>query len=230
MRMTFRPRAPARPIHPRLAKLLGRLARDNSGVAFVEFAYVLPLLLGLGLVGTDLARLAIVNMQVSQIALSLADNASRLGQTENSAIAPTVTEADVDAVIDGAVREGGSIDLLKNGRIVLTSLEYDSEEKRQYIHWQRCRGKLDKGSAYGNDSDRNGLTGPALKGLGKGTKISVSGDTAVMFVELYYRYEGLLGIPYGLGERMLHQEGAFLIRDDRNLVPGVTGTSSRSPC
>jgi hypothetical protein len=214
----------------RLPALLRRLSRDSRGVALIEFAYVLPLLLGLGLVGMDLARLAITNMQLSQIALSLADNASRLGQTDNSAIAPTVTEADVDAVIDGAIREGGSIDLRNYGRIVLSSFEYESTQERQYIHWQRCRGRLPRRSAYGNDSDQNGLTGPPLTGLGKGTKITVSGRNAVMFVEIYYRYEGLLGIPYGLGTKTLRQEGAFLTRDDRALQPGLTGTTSRSRC
>jgi len=212
------------------APRLSRLVRDRTGVALTEFALVLPLLLLLGLVGIDLARLAMINMQVSQIALSLADNASRLGQTENSAVAPTIREADVDAVIDGAIREGGSIDLLTNGRVIISSLEYEKDVGRQYIHWQRCRGQLPRGSAYGNDTDRNGLSGPMLTGLGKGTKVSVSGRTAVMFVEIYYRYEALLDLPYGLGEKLLHREGAFLIRDDRNLGPGLTGSSSRSPC
>jgi Flp pilus assembly pilin Flp len=214
-----------------LRHLLRRLARDASGVAFIEFAYVLPILLTLGLVGADLARLAIVNMQVSQIALSVADNAARLGQTDNTGITPTIQEGDVDAVLGGAMWEGQSIDLEKNGRIILSSFEFHTDKNRQYIHWQRCRGQLNKRSAYGNDTDRNGLTGPAMKGIGQGTpRITAGRGTAVMFVEITYNYEGLLGMPYGLGEKELRHEGAFLIRDDRELARGLAGTSNRSRC
>jgi len=215
----------------RLLALLRRLGRDRSGLALIEFAYTLPVLLTLGLLGADVARLTVFNMQVSQVALSLADNASRLGQTDNSGITPTVREADVDAVIDGALRQGAPIDLQKNGRVILSSFEYDADRKLQYIHWQRCRGGLGGQSSYGNDSTRNGLTGPRITGLGQGSqKITVGPGTAVMFVEITYRYDPLLGTPFGLGERMLRHEGAFLIRDDRNLTPGLTGSSDRSRC
>jgi len=218
------------PARTRLLHLLRRLAIDSSGVAFIEFAYVLPILLTLGLVGTDLARLAITNMEVSQIALSLADNASRLGQTDNSGITPTVREADVDAVINGAMREGEAIDLQRNGRIILSSLEYDATKKRQFIHWQRCRGAFIRHSAYGNDTSRNGLTGTALTGMGQKGTIKADAGTAVMFVEIYYQYEGLLGAPFGLGQKEIRREAAFLTRDDRNLTPGLTGTSNKSRC
>jgi len=214
----------------RVLALLRRLRHDSSGLALIEFAYTLPILLTLGLLGADAARLTVTNMQVSQIALSLADNASRLGQTDNSGITPTVREADVDAVIDGALKQGAPINLSENGRVILTSFEYSEDRERQYIHWQRCRGALAGQSAYGNDSTRNGLSGSRIEGLGKGSQITVSRGTAVMFVEITYRYDPLLGSPFGIGEKTLRHEGAFLIRDDRNLTPGLTGTSDRSRC
>ncbi len=210
---------------------LRNLGRNISGISMVEFALVLPVLLTLGLFGTEVARMATTKMKISQIALTLADNASRLGQTDNSGVTPTVTEADVDAVLAGALKQGEGIDLENNGRIILSSLEYDDFVDRQFIHWQRCRGKKDETSEYGNDSDNNGLAGAPLIGMGRSaTKITAQSGSAVMFVEIFYEYDNLFENPFGSGAREFRQEAAFLIRDDRNLDPGLTGGSSNSPC
>jgi len=208
-----------------------RLRRDRSGVSMVEFALVLPVLLTLGLFGTEVARLATTKMKVSQIALSLADNASRLGQTDNSTVTPTVSEDDVDAVISGALRQGLGIDFESNGRVILSSLEYDYDTGKQYIHWQRCQGDLDRDSSYGNDTDKNGINGPDIAGMGKGsTKITAQEGSAVMYVEVFYQYEPLFENSFGAGVREFREEAAFVIRDDRNLDPGLTGSNSDSSC
>lgn len=210
---------------------LKRLREDLSGIALVEFAMILPILLTLGLYGTEIARMANTKMKVSQIALSLADNASRLGQTDNSGVTPTITENDVTAVLNGAIRQGRSIDMDANSRIVLSSLEYDDPSDRQYIAWQRCIGELDRESRYGDDEDANGLTGTEIEGMGEGTtKITALSGSAVMFVEIHYAYESLWENPFGSGDSIFYEEAAFLIRDDRNLDPGLTGTEGDTVC
>lgn len=204
------------------------LAKDTSGVSFIEFAFVLPVLLTLGLFGAEIARLATTNMRISQIALSVADNASRLGQTDNSGVQPTITEGNVDAILGGAMRDGASINLEGQGRIILSSLEYDSGEDRQFIHWQRCRGSLAKTSNYGpEDPDVNG---PEISGMGAPSQISAQTGQSVMFVEIQYTYESLFQNPFGTGRKTLRKEAAFITRDDRNLGPGLTGGSSQSAC
>ena len=120
----------AAPFH----RILARLLRDSVAVSTVEFALILPLFITLGMTGVEMAYMSTVNMQVSQTAISLADNASRLGQTDNSAVTPTVTEADIDSIMAGALRQGAGFDLEENGRIILSSLEYDDVTGRQYIH------------------------------------------------------------------------------------------------
>ncbi len=217
------------------AGFLQRLRADTKAIAMTEFAIVLPVLLTLGLYGTEIARLATSRTQVSQIALSLADNASRLGQTDNSGITPTVTENDVDALLDGAMRQGASIDLLTNGRIILSSLEVDDVTGRQYIHWQRCRGARATVSRYGDDGANNGLTGTPMSGIGSGSRKAMADPgSAIMFVEIEYEYDPLFQAPFGAGNRLVRQEAAFLIRDDRNLGdssdPGLTGGNSDSQC
>lgn len=209
-----------------------RLLRSTSGISMIEFGLILPVFLSLGLFGAEIAYMTTVNMQVNQIAVSVADNASRLGQTDNSSVTPTVTEADIDSVMQGALHQGENFNFQEQGRIILSSFERDSDTNKQFIHWQRCSGDLDKESDYGEPMD--GLTGDEILALGKaGKEVTVEAGMAVMFVEVYYRYEGLFS-PMFIDDLVFKQEAAFLIRDDRNLMnsnePGITGTGGSSHC
>lgn len=197
----------------------------------MEFAFTAPILLTMGLYGVEIAQMAIARTQISQIALTIGDNASRLGQTDNSGVTPTISEADLDAIIDGAIEQGGALNLQQQSRIIVSSLEKDEDTGRQYIHWQRCRGDLDVNSRYGDDGAHNGLTGTAITGMGSGShKAQAQLNSAVMFVEITYHYDSLFENPFGSGDATIRQEAAFIIRDDRNLDPGLTGGSSRSSC
>ena len=222
----------AAPATPRLNGILRALRCSTSGAAAIEFALTLPLLLTLTFFGTEIAYEASVNMEMSQIALSASDNASRLEQTNNSAVTPTVTEADVQSVMTGVLKQGSAFAFQANGRLILSSLETDPSTGKQYIHWQRCTGNLSIQSAYGNDTTHTGLTGAPIANMGSGTvKVSApaaSNNQAVMFVELYYNYNGLFGTWFIPQQRFIH-EAAFITRDSRNLAAGLTGTKT-TPC
>ena len=210
--------------------MLRSLARDPSGATIIEFAFALPLLMTLGLFGLDVAYMASVNTQVSQMALSVADNASRLGQADNSAITPTVMETDIDAVMYGAIQQGTGFDFENNGRIILTSFERNASGV-QYIHWQRCAGKLVRPSVYGNDTTKNGINGGPIASLGQpGHTVTVPtapAGQAVMFVEVYYKYTPMMNSLYiKNGDVEFRQEAAVLVRDDRNLTGGLSGTKT----
>jgi hypothetical protein len=227
---TLQPRA----ICNRVVRLLGRLRRDERGISVVEFAISLPLFSALAMYGLEIAYMATVNLQVSQMALSVADNASRLGQTDNSAVPPTVNEADVVAVLGGSLEQGSRLKFKENGRIILTSLEKDAGSGKQYIHWQRCTGDLTgKTSSYGNDTTNNGLSGAPLTGMGLPTKqVTANTGQAVMYAEVYYKYQPLFGRLF-VNQMTMKQEAAYIVRDDRNLAggggAGITGTK-KSTC
>ncbi|MFA9200718.1 MAG: TadE/TadG family type IV pilus assembly protein [Cypionkella sp.] len=220
------------PAHRRrpLPGFVRRLAGDSRGVSLIEFAYILPVFITLGMVGAEVAWMASVNMQVSQVALSLADNASRLGQSDNSSVTPTITEADVDSIMSGALRQGAAYNLATRGRVILSSVEYDKASGKQFIHWQRCRGTLARTSAYGNDGARNGLTGTSIAGVGQAAqKVRAADGSAVMVAEVFLEYQSLFAGTL-TGPKQFRQEAVFAIRDDRNLAPGVTGGSGQSRC
>ena len=218
------------PLRNRPARsLLRKLRRDTRGNSIIEFAIALPVLVILGMYGTELAYMAVVNMQVSQIASSVADNASRLGQTDNSAVTPSVPRAEVRSVLDGGLEEGGTILLEDRGRIILSSLERDSATGRQYIHWQRCVGDYQHDSKYGKEN--TGLIGTVLPGLGPASdRITADNNSGVMFAEVYYRHEPLFGNVFFGDNVIIRHESGFLVRDDRNFTPGVTGTGTDPTC
>ena len=118
----------------RLRPFLRSLARARSGVAAIEFALTLPFLTAAGLYGTELTWFMLVNMKVSQVAMQAADNASRIGDT-STLQNRKIYESDINDLMIGANLDGGAmIELLKNGRLIISSLEVDPNN-RQYIHW-----------------------------------------------------------------------------------------------
>ena len=196
--------------------LLSRLLASRSGVAATEFAIVLPFLLGTGLMGLEVANRAVVQMQVSQLAMHIADNASRIGDTatlQNRKI----YEDDLNDLFRGAeIQAGGRIDLFERGRVIVSSLEVvpDSEDT-QYIHWQRCLGVKNHISSYGLEGD--GLAGD-LPGMGPpGEEVWAFEDEAVMFVEIAYDYESLVGETFGFSNEV-RATASFTVRDDRDLA------------
>ena len=62
----------------RLSALWQDLRGSRSGVAAVELAVAMPLLVTLSMGGLELASFALANLRVNQIAIAVADNASTI--------------------------------------------------------------------------------------------------------------------------------------------------------
>jgi Flp pilus assembly protein TadG len=199
----------------RLARRIGgTLKRDNSGVAMIEFAFTAPLVLGLGMLGSETAFLVLTHMQVSQVAMQTADNASRIGATE-VLVARQVFERDINEVFVGSEKLGDGIEIFEKGRVILSSLQ-QNEDGGQEIRWQRCRGAKIYDSTFGEEGD--GATGTGFPGMGEaGREITAAAGTAVMFVEVSYNYEALT--PFDLFDgREITYTAAFNVRDVRDLT------------
>jgi Flp pilus assembly protein TadG len=199
----------------RLGALLARLFHHGSGVAMTEFALSAPLLMAAGLWGVETANQAIVQMRINQIAVLIADNASRIG--ENSLLGKAeIYESDINDVLYGAHIQGGdSFAFYSHARVILSSLEVVPDtEDRQYIHWQRCMGKLPQTSSYGNAGD--GIDG-SLPGMGPpGQEIVAFDQEAVMFVEVAYVYQPLIANAFTTAGT-LKATAAFNVRENRDL-------------
>lgn len=224
-----------------LPQFLRRLGGDRKGLAMLEFAFAMPVVLTLGLYGMETANLALINLKVSQITLNLADNASRVGTT--SALATQqLREVDMNDVLQAARYQGTAIKLTTYGRITVSSLEniqqsYDTAPV-QRIHWQRCLG-LKSGNNYdskygttlandGTDADQANAGTNAPTGMGDpGAKVTAPEGAGVMFVEVNYDYQPIVG-TWLMGPARIHYIASFIVRDRRifsqifNPSPSVT--------
>ena len=217
-----------------LSPLLRRLRRNRSGVAMTEFALSLPVLLTAGLYGTETAHLALTHMKVSQVAMHLADNASRIGDT-STITSRKIFESDINDLLMGSnIQAGRSINFYEHGRAIISSLEVfnnamtcagggcqqgSKAEGTQFIHWQRCKGKKVHASTYGDQSDSK------PSGMGpSGYRIMAEDGTAVVFVEVAYDYQPLISQRF-FGPTTITAISSFTQRNNIDL----SGLKQRNP-
>jgi len=195
----------------RAARFAARLRDCRSGLAFVEFAMSLPVVVTLGLVGMETANLAMAHLRVSNIAMLAADNAAR--------VRDSIDEAQVIELLTGAKMTGDNIRFRQNGRIILSSIEPNAAgaggtSTGQWIRWQRCDGAKNVVSRYGPED--TGRTSATLQAVGPpGNQISAAEGTAVMVVEVEYDYQPIVSASI-FGPRLVRYESAFNVRQRVN--------------
>ncbi len=199
-------------LRARITAFVARLRADTRAIAFIETAFTLPVLLTAGLGGLEIANLMITHTRISGVALSVADNASRIASGSNLAL-PQVREVDVNDVFTGANLQGGNLNIVTNGRIILSSLEVNASGG-QWIHWQRCYGDKQWGSRYG--AEGTGATGTGFAGMGPlGSEVKGSTGNPVMFVEIFYDYQPFMFGSF-VGTKRIEYSAAFTVRDARD--------------
>lgn len=207
----------------RVRALAGRLRRDDGGLAFIEFAMSLPVVVTFAFCGLEAANLAMAHLRVANIAMLTADNASR--------VRDSIDEANVIELFTGAKMTGEGIQFRQNGRIILSSIENTDNDTdnnngqgnnpggcdpsnpahgstcgNQWVRWQRCDGARNATSAYGTQGNSN------LARVGTGTNaFTVVPGTAVMVVEVEYNYQPLISASI-FGPRVIRYESAFNVR------------------
>lgn len=215
----------------RTGALLADLIACRSGLALVEMAYSLPILITLTAGGTELANYATVQMRVSQLAVNVADNASRMGAGLPLA-SKRITETMINDVLSGAEAQASDLNLLgtqsetvngststaQKARIIISDLEpvaNPNTTNRFKIVWQRCRGGATSYTPHYGTAGQNNLTamGPA------GRQVAPPDGAAMMFVEVHYRYEPLFLNSLGfVTYNDVDVVSAMLVRDDRDLT------------
>jgi len=198
---------------------------DRRGVAMMEFALSLPIVLPIGLYAVELSNFGIQQLRLSQATLTLSDNISRVGVDTNMAT-QQLREADVNEVIEGLRRQTDRLALTTNGRVTISSLE--TKDGAQWIHWQRCVG-LKRGVGYDSTfhEGQGGATGTSFRGMGNPARpVTAPEGSAVIVVEVNYDYQPLIS-RYFLGSRKLGQTASYIVRDNRELAAGVTDPAPR---
>lgn len=227
-----------------LKRLLRELRAEQSGVAIIEFAYSMPILMLCLCVGTELTNYATTVMRVNQIALQAADNAARIGAGSPLTLR-TITETDINDLITGAQLQSGNMDLLgthtsinafgdtgNNGRIIISSLEpvaWPNPTNRYRIHWQRCGGAMvntQHPSSYGVQGATN------LTGMGPtGRQVIATDASGTIFVEVAYFYQPLFFNDYSITKKYkITAIASMPVREPRNTVLNNAAGATISTC
>lgn len=221
------------PLHRRLAARMGLfrrlLANDQSGVVIVEFAYTIPVFILLAMTSLELVNLALAHMRASMIAMTVSDNLSR-AKTSVPLGLPRLREVDVNDTLLGAdIQGGGMMEVLQNGRIIVSSLQVTSTG-RQWIAWQRCKGMLRENSRYGAQGAMQPTSGTSgFQGMGTGaTRVRAEPNSAIIFTEVVYDYQPIIG-DFLLGTARIRKEAAYYVRDDRDLTGGTSANGMYNP-
>ena len=226
-------RSVAKKLRAGYRRLAGKLSADTSGLALVEFAFSAPIVLSMGMMGTDTALMVVTHMQVSQVAMQVADNSSRIGE-QDVLTARKVYERDVNETFVGAEKLGENARIFNQGRVIVSSLQRNTSGG-QWIKWQRCRGAKQYNSSFGLEGV--GATGTSFAGMGApGRLITASAGTAVMFVEVAYDFQSITPLNLFNNQQIVYT-AAFNVRDNRDLnslylggnVAGCTTYSAARP-
>lgn len=198
-----------------MIRRLASFARDRRGLALVEFALVMPVLLVLTLTGAEIANYITVRMRVSQLALRVADDAARIG-TGTQLSSKKIYESDINDLFIGANQQSGGLQLSQRARVVISDLEpmaNPNTTSRYKIVWQRCYG------AKTNYVRQYGLAGATnLTGIGPaGRQVTAQDDNATIFVELYYEYQPLISASL-VPETTFTEIASMAVRDRRDLT------------
>ena len=200
----------------RIRAKLKRLAGEKSGVAFVEFAMALPLVLGATLSGLEIAWMAFATKKVNQIAAQAAVNAAR--------VTGTIDETDISEIMTATRVNGESIKFVENGGVVISSVQLNDRQDGQWIRWQRCSGQKKLPSRYGIEG--KGRYDNSLDGIGKtAPKMKAGPGVAIIVAEVKYEYQSLISDTL-FGQKTLDAETAFVVRHRNNL--GITNTTNLS--
>jgi len=201
-----------------IANSLGRLKRAESGVAYLEFALALPIVMVITMYGLEVAWIMINQQKVNQIAAVTADNAAR--------VRGKIDETNINEILEGARIAGAKMGFADNGRLILSSIQANNARTGQWIRWQRCAGSFGAASRYGpEDKGRNDAS---LQGVGHGPNpMRAPPGNAIMLVEAAFDYQPLISGEF-FGPKTLRAETAFLVRDRTDLDVGDTTNIPRA--
>ena len=145
-----------------------RLLRHESGIAAVEFALILPILIVLWIGGVEVTQALSVDRRLNNLASALGDLVAR---------SKIVTHADVDSIFD--IAPGALYPFLTGGLDMrITAVKMNSAGTAT-VAWSRAEGT----TAYAVDAPMNSLVPATLR----------VPDTQIIMAEVAYTYTPAVG-------------------------------------
>ncbi|UVI38325.1 TadE/TadG family type IV pilus assembly protein [Qipengyuania spongiae] len=158
----------------------------EEGIAFMEFAFLLPIFLMVVLGGLELANLTLTNLKVQRLANLSADLISQNGVGGNQ-----LSEMQIYDILDAMNVSAKPLDMRARGRVILSSVigtdaNNDGTSERQDFVWQRFDGGLlSARPMLGCWSDHGNVVLPSQRRL--------SPNEVIYHAQVSYAYEPLIG-------------------------------------
>lgn len=146
---------------------------SNTGIAAVEFALVLPILLLLFLGGFELSRFLLIHQKVDRIAYTIADVVTQ---------STVVTNNQINQILSATIQIMNPFSFTDEGIVILSSV-YQSGSNPSTVRWQRSGGgTLSRSSQIGMPSGNATLP----------VELTLNDKDNVIISEVYYRYTPVL--------------------------------------
>ena len=165
-----------------------RFRRDGRGGVMLEFAFAMPILVGLLMDEVEFARFALVNQKMERVTSFVGDFVAR---------AEALDEADFDDYFAAADQLGRPFDLFDGGNIIVTSVT--GEAGGPEVLWQQIgAGNVTEPSQVGVPGD------PAVLPL----NVNVDEGEGLVVTEVYFDYEPFL-LPLMIPAQRLYYQAVY---------------------
>lgn len=157
-------------------RLFRRFAKDNSAIAAVEFAMILPVFILLTMGCFEVTRLVLIHQKMARAAASMAD---LVAQSDDPLTMPQLND-----LYQAAFNLMSPYDLQGNGRVIVSSLMNTAGAAQPKIEWQRLSpGAMSAISHFGGE-------GATASGLPAGLVVRPEDD--VIVAEVFFNYTPIL--------------------------------------
>ena len=163
------------------ARLFCRFRKDKSGLAMLEFALLLPMLLVLTLGSFEVGRYALLTQKIDRISATIADLVAR---------AEALSATEVDNLLDATDYLAQPFEFSTSGMVIVSSI-VGRDGQEPIIIGQRSRGTI-TGQSSKIGSDGGEATLPAAFTDADGQTLE-EGE-GVIVTEVFYNY-----VPYFAG-------------------------------
>jgi|GEM_PF-920648 len=163
------------------------LARDASGLAFIEFAYTLPIFVGFGLVGMEFTNVVLARQKTERIAATVADLVA------SNQVPPN--ERQIGDMFAAVPQIASPFEFENGGNVIITAVigiyNRDNDQVENKIAWQRCMTADSHPSKVGSQwTDTNDIAdGPSVE---LANDIELLQNQMVIVSEVFYPYEPLI--------------------------------------
>lgn len=164
-----------------------RIVQDASGLALIEFAYILPIFLGFGLVGLEYTNVVLARQKTERVASTIADLVA------SNQVPPNERQiGDMFAsvpIISKPFEFGRESNVIITG--VLGIYDSDDDEVQNKVAWQRCLRADAQSSALGSQwrSSNDIADGPEVN---LANSIALEQNQMVIVAEVFFSYDPLI--------------------------------------